>query len=388
MHPNWFMMTTIMPLCFTTCIFLTFIQYRCFKWYSNVVESDIYKKKKELFCLYGVYLMGATCAIQCFMCHVSNFFPEWYCLYGMPICVIFYAATKTFLYGFFLERAKCAQSTDFLLPKVVKKYVLPGYILSYFIIYVILCPLSFRGEVIDPSETDSIPTACIFGKFTSWVFDLSAVVDIFNSIFFLFLFAYPLYCAIKQKEHFTDSTAHQNLRNELLKTIKYNIVCSSICSISSVSFLFIMSFAKNNDIGYYLWFGGNIDIMINSICMFLMVGANRKYVFYLWNKAHKTVTKEDDDDDEINGELPKFHDNNSMKLPNKPNMSELTTNSVVSIDTTNIDTNIQCDFANVTTPVHHNNSNSSGEIVFEIQTCNSEKVNQNDAKTIVVLAND
>eukprot|EP01083_Nonionella_stella_P313870 1128449_1 len=85
------------------------------------------KKKNSIVCM--DYLSAAQCVpFNVFLCHISNYFPEWYCVYGMSVCLIFYAAAKSFLYGFFLERAKMAQTTTRLLPEFATKYILPIYI--------------------------------------------------------------------------------------------------------------------------------------------------------------------------------------------------------------------------------------------------------------------
>eukprot|EP01083_Nonionella_stella_P313872 1128451_1 len=156
------------------------------------------KKKNSIVCM--DYLSAAQCVpFNVFLCHISNYFPEWYCVYGMSVCLIFYAAAKSFLYGFFLERAKMAQTTTRLLPEFATKYILPIYIAGYFTIYAILCPLSFRGLLLNPVQNNLVPTACLFDEYKPWIFLFSANVDVFNSIFFLFVFIYPLYHDIKKK---------------------------------------------------------------------------------------------------------------------------------------------------------------------------------------------
>jgi len=267
----------------------------------------------------GVYAMGATCAVQCFLCHISNFLPSWYCVYGMSICVMMYALTKTFLYSFLLERIKCVQTDRSIeiLPEMVTKYILPIYIGGYFIIYAILCPLTFRGEVISSSLADKAPTACLFGEYQAWVFIFSAGVDVFNSIFFLWVFSNPLYKLWKlseknrKNENFKESVTDKALRKAIFRLMTYNIVCSTICSISSVTFLTVMAFASSGEIGYYLWFGGNLDIMVNSLCVFSMVGCNRGYISYL---IHKYLPKEPPQDDILSIISVKKRTQNDSKL--------------------------------------------------------------------------
>ena len=51
-------------------------------------------------------------------------------------------------------------------------------------------------------------------------------------------------------------------------------VVMAIVAIVVVTFLLVMSFAEYGSIGYYLWLGGNLDVMISSICLFLQLGCN------------------------------------------------------------------------------------------------------------------
>eukprot|EP01083_Nonionella_stella_P150589 479941_1 len=317
---SWYLLTVSMPICVFICLILMVVQAKSFRWYAMTMRDDaIYKRKRELFCLYGAYISGSICAIQCFLNHISNFFPHFYCIYGMSICVILHEAAKTFLYGFFLERANSItlstktnilptlitkyilpiyislyftlyavlcpltfrglpvnpRTTDItlstktnILPTLITKYILPIYISLYFTLYAVLCPLTFRGLPVNPRTTD-IPTACLFAKYTSWVFYLSVFVELFNSVFFVWLFAYPLYKILEP--------AHENLK--IINIIKYNVIFSTICCISSVLFLFYRALAKDNHLlSHYLWLAGNIDLVINTVSTFLMVTANRLYI--------------------------------------------------------------------------------------------------------------
>eukprot|EP01083_Nonionella_stella_P293722 998924_1 len=268
---SWYLLTVSMPICVFICLILMVVQAKSFRWYAMTMRDDaIYKRKRELFCLYGAYISGSICAIQCFLNHISNFFPHFYCIYGMSICVILHEAAKTFLYGFFLERANSItlSTKTNILPTLITKYILPIYISLYFTLYAVLCPLTFRGLPVNPRTTD-IPTACLFAKYTSWVFYLSVFVELFNSVFFVWLFAYPLYKILEP--------AHENLK--IINIIKYNVIFSTICCISSVLFLFYRALAKDNHLlSHYLWLAGNIDLVINTVSTFLMVTANRLYI--------------------------------------------------------------------------------------------------------------
>ena len=367
MHSHWYIMAAIMPLCFIMCMTLAIIQTKALKWYSKTSDENVYSKRTELFCLYGQYIIGGLCAIQCFLCHISNFFPEYYCIYGMSICVIIYAATKSCLYGFFIERfvisfnlynsefrstpnhysfcirycnkrSKCSQGITRLLPNCVWKLLFPLYIAFYFLAYVILCSLTFRGTVVDPTVNKSVPTACLFGQFYPWVFTFSAFIDVFNSILFLFLFMYPMYYVMKKQKSIDKQSPKLKPKTSSSDTIvfneaiKFNVICSSICSVSSVSFLFVMSFAEHGSIGYYLWLGGNLDIMINSISLFLMLGCNRRYIGFIFssskdlNEKAQNVTCTNMSEAVVNGApipesgVSKITEtgDSSIKMPSKP----------------------------------------------------------------------
>ena len=58
------------------------------------------------------------------------------------------------------------------------------------------------------------------------------------------------------------------------------MIINTINSVSTVSFSFVMSFAEHGSIGHYLWLGGNLDIMINSISLFSMLGCNQRYISF------------------------------------------------------------------------------------------------------------
>eukprot|EP01084_Bolivina_argentea_P256490 431857_1 len=155
---GWYWLTIGMVFCFLICISLMVIQRASFKWYSLLNNNNsVYKARLEHFCLYGQYLLASICSLQCLFNHISNHFPSWYCVYGMSICVIFHEGSKTFGYGFFLERAKSTinKTRISVLPPIITKYVLPIYISLYFVLYSILCPLEFRGLSIEPNN---VPT--------------------------------------------------------------------------------------------------------------------------------------------------------------------------------------------------------------------------------------
>eukprot|EP01084_Bolivina_argentea_P258601 436050_1 len=309
---NWNLLTIAMGICFSTCLFLILLQIKAFRWYSIWMnDNKIYTKKRELFCLYGVYVLASLCSLQCLLNHISNYFPKWYCEYGMSICVILHEASKTFSYGFFLERAKSVISAtkSEILPPMILKYVLPIYISSYFALYSVICPWTFRGLATNPNNKQStVPTACLFDEYESWVFYVSVGVEVFNSAFFVFLFAYPLCKIIKE-----------NRNKKVIQMIKYNIIFSSIACISSVIFLLYRALSRTRqELAGYLWLAGNIDLIINAICTFLMVTANRKY---LSHKRHIVRNSH-----ETNNNLEIDKSNISIKSIKQPKQSKINNN--------------------------------------------------------------
>jgi len=270
-----------MGCCALVCVSLIVLQIKSIQWYSTIMQDrNIYhiliiaSTREHLF-LYGSYALAFLCALQCLLNHISNHFPEWYCIYGMSFCVILHEAAKTCGYGFFLERAKSALlfTKTSRIPRVLTDYILAIWISFYFILYAVLCPLTFRGKSNNPlADENIIPTACLFDEYESWVFWLSVGVEIFNSVFFVFLFAFPLLKLVAKQE-------------SLNSIIKHNIGFSSVSCLSSSLFLMYRALSRNTSLAHYLWLAGNVDLVINALCTFLMVTANRMYLQHLWQKC-------------------------------------------------------------------------------------------------------
>eukprot|EP01083_Nonionella_stella_P313871 1128450_1 len=112
-----------------------------------------------------------------------------------------------------------------------------------------------------------------------------------QSSFYLYLSIHYIMTLKKKESSQQSDTQWESLR----VTLKYNATCSAICPLSSTTLLFIMALAELSEgIGYYLWLLGDADNMINCICAFLMVGANRRYVTYITSKG--TTTNDIDGD--------------------------------------------------------------------------------------------
>ena len=185
----------IIPLCFTVSVSLIIMQFKSFK--LMYFEQNLIVNKCELFCIFGQYSMGALCAVFCLFLHSSyHILPDYLCKYGLGSCLVIYAGSKACLYGFFVERAKTTQGIVKLLPNYVWQYVFPIYISCYFIMFLILCSIAFRGTIIDPTGH---ATSCILYAYKPQLFTLHAAVDFLNCILFLCLFIYPIYHL--EKEH-------------------------------------------------------------------------------------------------------------------------------------------------------------------------------------------
>ena len=364
---EWYILTCGMAICLTLSIGCIIIQSRSVKWYNttriggggggisshnnnNKYNDNNKLQQRTLFFLYMVYIMACICSIQCFLCHISdNFKNEYYCEWGMPFCVSFYVAAKSFLYGFFLERAKATQkrlihvvknndnnnNNNIYYGEVIFDYILPIYIFIYFWIFFILCMIYFRGKVFtnfDINNDNNFTqhrikiTGCLFYEFKPWLFILGALIDVINSIGLLYLFLKPLYQTIKTHEKYLNGTMnmnininikrkcinHQHLKTnsehlnfnemveneiinsemqeigdfqqekedlyQMITTIKINLLCTMLSTTSCIAFFLLMAFSKNLGIEQYLWFLGNIDLMINSLATFSMLTPNRSYV--------------------------------------------------------------------------------------------------------------
>ena len=145
-NKKWFIMTSVMISCFVICTSLLILQNRSIKYQRANMAPTLTLNKKETAWLYRLFLAGAICAVQCWICHASMLWPDIICIAGYPACVIFYATTKTFLYAFFWERAKMVRTyVKFKHADLMYDKLLPAWIIAYFVVFLILAPAFFRG---------------------------------------------------------------------------------------------------------------------------------------------------------------------------------------------------------------------------------------------------
>eukprot|EP00485_Elphidium_margaritaceum_P000723 CAMPEP_0202686874 /NCGR_PEP_ID=MMETSP1385-20130828/2638_1 /ASSEMBLY_ACC=CAM_ASM_000861 /TAXON_ID=933848 /ORGANISM="Elphidium margaritaceum" /LENGTH=351 /DNA_ID=CAMNT_0049341543 /DNA_START=6 /DNA_END=1061 /DNA_ORIENTATION=+ len=235
----------------------------------NKSSSAPQVQNKRAFMAYWIYTFAALCAIQCFLCHYSMLWYKesavTYCRWGAPVCVVLFFAAKSCLYGFFLERAKLAQGLLGIFPDWFLNYALPIYIFLYWLIWCICIMTLFEG-----APNDKV-TSCVMETYVSWLLLAGGIVDVFNTILFLFLFLYPLY-----KMHTMNATAFANnpaKKAAFISMMWFNVIGSSICTISSFIYLFVLPVIYG-----YLWFAGQIDMMVNSTAVFFMLATNRRYL--------------------------------------------------------------------------------------------------------------
>ena len=75
-------------------------------------------QSKQEFMAYFVYGFAALCILNCILCHYSLLWygsnADTFCRWASPVCLVIFFTAKSFLYGFFLERAKISQGLFFL----------------------------------------------------------------------------------------------------------------------------------------------------------------------------------------------------------------------------------------------------------------------------------
>ena len=294
MQWNWYIVTSSMGLCFIVAFSCILLQYKssqyfwgklkCSQQFFDIMEISEMRKAtaKQTLLLYAIYACSALCALQCFLCHVLN--DEEFCKYGMSACVIIYASAKTFLYGYLLERAVLVQNTQKpILPSFILSKLLPIYLFIYWLTYAICCPLYFKGKQIN--EIDNVNynysqlSACKFEHYLRELFIISSILDITHWIFLTFLFLAPTIKDIRNSK----SNAFMNIESIKLfiKQMNIHILCTFICSATSAIFMNIMANAKvlGTQYAYLIWFGGNVDMMINCIASFFTDPNNRNYLY-------------------------------------------------------------------------------------------------------------
>jgi len=283
---NWYIITSSMGICFFVAFSCIVLQYKstqhfwdklkCTQPFIDIIAIREIREAtaKQSLLLYFVYICSGLCALNCFLCHISSLFSDKFCQYGMAICIVVYASAKTFVYGYLLERAVHQNINNPILPLFILKKVFPIYLCIYWLIYAISCLAYFRGISIDESNQDVL-TSCKFDKFWPQLFVTSSILDIIHWGVLTFLFLAPTLRDI----YYGNS---QTLNNQesiklFISQMNIHIICTFICSLTSTVFMIMMSRA-DTFLPEYIWFGGNIDMMINCVASFTTIPANRDYI--------------------------------------------------------------------------------------------------------------
>lgn len=119
-----------------------------------------------------------------------------------------------------------------------------------------------------PNET---VTSCVMEAYSVWILYIGGMVDVFNTFLFLFMFMYPLCKSFKINQSAFDNNPAK--KKKFITMMQFNVILSTICTISSFLYLFILPSVHG-----YLWFLGQIDMMINGTCVFFMMATNRRFV--------------------------------------------------------------------------------------------------------------
>mmetsp|Transcript_5225 Transcript_5225/g.4561 ORF Transcript_5225/g.4561 Transcript_5225/m.4561 type:complete len:485 (+) Transcript_5225:105-1559(+) len=283
---NWYIITSSMGICFFVAFSCIVLQYKstqhfwdklkCTQAFIDITAIREMREStaKQSLLLYFVYICSGLCALNCFFCHISSF-SEQFCQYGMAICVVIYASAKTFVYGYLLERAVVQNYGNPILPLFLLKIIFPIYLFIYWLIYAISCPAYFRGSSLSNVNDAEMLTACKFDKFWPELFLTSSILDIVHWIVLTFLFLAPTLRDIYNGNLNTfNNTESIKL---FISQMNIHILCTFICSMSSTIFMIIMSDARFIK-PEYIWFGGNIDMMINCVASFTTIPANRDYI--------------------------------------------------------------------------------------------------------------
>eukprot|EP01084_Bolivina_argentea_P102625 183838_1 len=270
-----------LPLGLVGCLIVITLQLISDK-YSSSKTSDNYTK----ILLYCIYSTALLCGIFGYSLHLSTDV-SWCKIYGMPPCFILLGACKSFLYLFFIHRAKLSQGiTISNTLHIVLKYIAPAYILIYYILYCTLAPTVFSGKIV--ANTNHAISNCVFDTWQLWFIIFACSVDMFNTISSLCLFIHPLLTVIHQINSTKDieNNAHVD-NNNFMTVMKWNITLSVVANISSVTTLIMIPFAN-----HYIWAFCLADPMLNAICVFCMIAPNRKLIQTIYNKIKCNNNKE------------------------------------------------------------------------------------------------
>eukprot|EP01083_Nonionella_stella_P166354 555995_1 len=123
----------------------------------------------------------------------------------VPPCFVLIGASKSFLYGFFLRRARKANAYNINgkgCAFYLIDYIRPIYIVIYWLIFVIFAAILFSGKITD-EEDEEIISYCLIELQSPRLWfvifsNIGAFVEVFNTFASVALFVFPLFQSIKR----------------------------------------------------------------------------------------------------------------------------------------------------------------------------------------------
>eukprot|EP01084_Bolivina_argentea_P039143 72360_1 len=259
---SFYIYSSLLPL-FPLGCFLYFILQIIIAKYSIYKFND----KATLILLLLVYLSGVFCGIAGYSMHIIPSDSIWCETYGMGVCFAFLGGTKSFLYGYFLRRAKTTvipKAKDMTkLSTICFNIVIPIYIIIYYLIYCSITSLFFKGTYYNLNFDQYEISFCAFKSWKGWFVIVASCIDLFNSFVAITAFVYPLFKLMKLED---------NKDIKILNTMKWNAVLSFVATLSSALTLFMIPVAE-----HYIWLFCLGDPFINASCCFFMMAANRDF---------------------------------------------------------------------------------------------------------------
>eukprot|EP01084_Bolivina_argentea_P020682 38459_1 len=250
------------------CVILVLLQRAADRYQSKVSQLDRDKVTNVL--LYAIYISGLLCGLIGFALH---FAPSrlWCEKLGLLPCFALLGLSKSFLYLFFLRRAKFAQGI--ISNKCISSFfnvIAPCYLFVYWMIYCILTAIVFTGNY---STNATISNCSILGEWAQGFSIFAGFVELFNSAVSVTIFTYPLIRTMYQVKLLGSGTEPQFMSKSDLDTklqfislMKWNVILTLIATLSSVTNLFMLLVA-----GHYIWLFCLGDPFINGLCVFLMI---------------------------------------------------------------------------------------------------------------------
>eukprot|EP01084_Bolivina_argentea_P292747 503375_1 len=301
--------TTVLALFPSGCfllIILQLISHALFSKHDDEETKSKSRKKSAKSLLYMVYGTATACGIIGFSLHAAES-EKWCEKYGLIPCFCFLGLSKAILYIFFLQRAESAHGLSITpFKRNFFRYYAPAYLFVYWLIYCILTTVVFAGRLVDDGISN-----CVFARGAWWFSILGACIDMLNAIGSLALFIHPLLAAIR----LANVTQHD--RQEYIKHLgfislmKWNIVLTTIAALSSMAALLCFY-----QVQVYAWFFCLGDPFVNSLCAFLMLSPNRKFMKMIFCCKCRTIMASKTEDTakmyvmEIDGDV--------VELPAKP----------------------------------------------------------------------